>query len=105
MAVGGDEDFADVNASHEELEAVAVFGDAEATLNQGADLERKVVGVDVEGSGVAADGGGLAQANRTVKSRKAKTQMAVVLLRCLLLINRGLRRPAGRRRPPVNGGR
>ena len=52
------EDFAGVRACHEELEVVAVFGDAEAALNEGADFEGQVARRSgLEGVSVAAGGG------------------------------------------------
>jgi hypothetical protein len=50
------EDLAGVNTCHDELEAVAVFGEAEAALNEGADLQGLMAGGVSEGSGVIADG-------------------------------------------------
>src|SRR3954453_23452854 len=55
--VGG-EDFAGVHARHEEAEAVAVLRDADAALDEGADLEGQAAGeVLMEGVGVAAGNG------------------------------------------------
>ena len=44
VTVAGGKDLSDLNAGHEELEVVAVFGEALAPLNDGSDLEGKVVG-------------------------------------------------------------
>ena len=52
VAVAGGDDFANVHTCHEELEAVAVFGEAVTALNENADLEGEMIGVDVEGCGV-----------------------------------------------------
>ena len=49
MAASGGEDFAGVNACHEELEVVAVFGDAEAALSKDADLPGEAGGVPWKG--------------------------------------------------------
>ena len=57
VAVAGDQDLADVDAGHEELEVVTVFGEAEAALNEGADFEGEAIGVDMEGGCVAAGDG------------------------------------------------
>ena len=52
VAVAGGDDFANVHTCHEELEAVAVFSEAVTALNENADLEGEMIGVDVEGCGV-----------------------------------------------------
>jgi hypothetical protein len=55
--VGG-EDLAGVHACHEEAEAVAVLGEADAALDEGSDLEGLVGGeILMEGVGVAAGDG------------------------------------------------
>ncbi len=41
-----------MNACHEEFEVVTVFGDAKTALNEDAELEGEMIGVDVKGSGV-----------------------------------------------------
>jgi len=57
VAVGGGENFAGVDAHHEELEVVAVFGDAEASLREDTVLEGEAGGVFVKGSYVAGGDG------------------------------------------------
>jgi hypothetical protein len=52
VTVADGEDFASVNACHDELEVVTIFGEAESALNDRADLEGQVGGVNVEGGGV-----------------------------------------------------
>ena len=52
VAVAGGDDFANVHTCHEELEAVAVLGEAVTALNENADLEGEMIGVDMEGCGV-----------------------------------------------------
>jgi hypothetical protein len=51
------EDLAGVNTGHEEFEVIAVFGDAETTLYEGADLERLMASGVMKRRGVVADGG------------------------------------------------
>jgi hypothetical protein len=43
------EDFAGLRTNHEELEVIAVFGDAKASLNQSAYLEGAMAGVGLHG--------------------------------------------------------
>src|SRR5271170_752548 len=42
---------------------------------------------------------------KRAQRRRAKTQTAILVRRCVMLVKLGLRMVAGRRRPPVNGGR
>jgi len=49
--------FAGVDSGQEELEVVAIFGDAEATLDEGTYLERLMAGGVAEGRGVGSGSG------------------------------------------------
>ena len=110
--VGG-EDLAGVDACHEELEAVAVFGDADAALDEGAEFEGLVAGEVVDGRGwrrwLAM---ACAEANRAAESRRARAQtVRDVPMRCEFGQSmahecaRDVCGRADRRKPPMNGGR
>src|ERR1700679_1418927 len=45
-----------------------------------------------------------AEALRVAMSKRARAQIAIARVRCVLLVNQSLRELSGRRKPPVNGG-
>jgi hypothetical protein len=56
----GSEDLSGVDSCQEELEAVAVFGEAVTALHEDSDLEGETTGeILMEGSGVGANDSGL----------------------------------------------
>jgi hypothetical protein len=48
VAVTGEDNFSNVNSCHEEFEAVAVFSEAVAALDEDANFKRQVIGVDMK---------------------------------------------------------
>jgi hypothetical protein len=103
------EDLAGVDSCHDELEVVAIFGEAEAALHNGSDLEGLVAFGIEEGIVLIADdclgGGGSSGGEQEGEGPEGGRSKAYELLDHLGL-RCWLQKKAGcRRRPPVHGGR